>query len=466
MDARIVEFAEVLRQNGLRVGTSEVQDAAIAASLVGVEDRSAFRSALRSTLVKRASDEETFLRVFDFYFSGAARTFEAIDASLAARIREQGLLEPDELKRLVEALQELVPRLSPMTQAALEGDKAKLAQIFRTASLQLDLSRLQTPLQAGFFSRRLLSGAGGDALESDLKGMSRELQSRGLSAEGVEIVSRQLDAVLREIEDAARKEIQRQIKARLRKQEGGTLLDKELHTLSREELEKSEAAVRKLAEKLKSRLVRKQRSHRRGQLNVRKTLRENMMWGGVPMVPFFRRRRPQRPEVVVLCDVSDSVRNVSRLMLLFTYTLQSLFFRVRSFVFVSDIGEVTENFRTLDVEQAVDVAVAGRNISLHANSNYGRALSMFARDQLGSISRRTTVIVIGDGRNNYNPNNAWALADIRQKCKRLLWVCPEDRPNWGFGDSEMHAYAKHCHQVVVVRSVNDLLGMADALVPR
>lgn len=183
------------------------------------------------------------------------------------------------------------------------------------------------------------------------------------------------------------------------------------------------------------------------------------------MVPAFRARRPERPEVIVLCDVSDSVRNASRMMLLFTYTLQTLFARVRSFIFVSEVGEVTRYFKELDVDRAIEMAIAGKAVSLQANSNYGRALASFARDHLGSITRRTTVMIIGDGRNNYNPSSAWALKDLRRKCRRLLWICPEDRRSWGFGDSEMPTYARLCHQAVVVQSLADLARVADQLVP-
>ena len=137
--------------------------------------------------------------------------------------------------------------------------------------------------------------------------------------------------------------------------------------------------------------------------------------------------------------------------------------RVRSFVFVSDIGEVTEYFRDADPEQAVDLATAGKAISIYANSNYGHALSAFARDHLASISRRTTVMVIGDGRNNYNPANAWVLEDLRRKCKRLLWICPEDRRSWGFGDSEMHAYARPCDHVDVVQNLRQLRKAVDGI---
>ncbi|RKH42494.1 VWA domain-containing protein [Corallococcus llansteffanensis] len=464
MDARIVEFAEVLRQNGVRVSTSEVQDALRATAEVGLEDRNLFRAVLRTTLVKRELDVDTFRRAFDFYFSGAARTFEALDQSLAKQLEDEGYLEGDLLKMVVYQMNLLAPEMSPLAQAILAGDRARLAQIFRQASLQLDLGQLESPLQTGFFTRRLLAGAGMERARSDLKSMEDELHARGLSAEGIEIVSRHVAAAMRKIEDAARQEVRRQSEARIRRRTD-SVLDKPLHLLTQAEVDQMEAAVRTLAEKLKSRLIRKQRSHRRGSLNVRRTLRRNMPWDGIPMVPQFRRRRPERPELVVLCDVSDSVRNASRMMLLFMHTLQSLFVRVRSFVFVSDIGEVTHFFKDLDVSEAIDAATAGRTVSMSANSNYGRALADFTRDHLGSITRRTTVMIIGDGRNNYNASNAWALKDLRRKAKRLLWICPEERGNWGIGDSEMLTYEKHCHQAVVVTSVSDLSRIADQLVP-
>jgi len=464
VDARIVEFAEVLRQNGVRVSTAEVVDAAQATAIVGLQDRDLFRSVLRSTLVKRDLDLEAFDRAFDFFFSGAAKTFEALDEALLKQLEEQGLLEGDELQMVVATVNRLFNQLSPMAQAALQNDRARLAQLFRAATLQLDLSRMETPMQAGFFSRRLLAGAGAERARTDLQSLEQELQARGLSLEGLEVVSKQLASALRKVEDAARREVDRQMRARLKRSSGG-LQDRPFHALSRAEVERAEAAVRKLAERLKTRLVRKQRSTRRGALNVRRTLRRNMPWGGVPMVPLFRSRRPERPEVVVLCDVSDSVRNASRMMLLFTYTLQSLFVRVRSFVFVSDMGEVTKYFKDADPEEAIDLATAGKAVSLHSNSNYGRALANFTRDELGSLGRRTTLMVIGDGRNNYNPSNVWALKDLKRKVKRLIWITPEDRRSWGFGDSEMHSYSKAVHQTVVVQTLADLERLADQLVP-
>lgn len=326
---------------------------------------------------------------------------------------------------------------------------------------------MSSPLQAGYYARRLGSGAGTGAAGADIEKIAAELKRRGIDAEHVELVARRLGEKLRTVEEAARRWVEAEMQIRRIREKGqqSSLASRSFNELTREEIERTTAAVKRLAEKLKSRLVRRERMRRRGALNVRRTLRRNMALGGVPAQLVFRRRRPQRPEVVVLCDVSDSVRNVSRMMLLFVHTLQSRFSRVRSFAFVSDVGEITDVFKDVDASEAVNLAVAGRAINVYANSNYGRALALFARNHLGSISGRTTVIVIGDGRNNYNPPNVWALKDIERKARRVVWICPEDRSSWGFGDSEMPLYEKAVDQVVVVRNLADLEGVAEQIVP-
>jgi uncharacterized protein with von Willebrand factor type A (vWA) domain len=464
METRIVEFAEVLRQNGLRVAVTETRDAVEAVGQAGLDDPELFRATLEATLCKRASDVETFNRAFTLFFTGTVKLLEQLDQSLADRIREEGLLEGDELKMIVWMLERLAGQLSPLTQAVLQGNRAQLANIFRQATLQLDFARVQNALQTGFYSRRLLSGAGFEQLRSDVDAINAELTARGVSARGVEIVGRQLSSALRQVEEAARAEAGRQISARLKKAQG-SVADKALHLLTRQEIEIAQRAVRALAEKLKARLIRRQRSRKRGQLNPRRTLRKNLSAGGVPMVPQFRSRRPARPDVVVLCDVSDSVRVTSRMMLLFTFTLQSLFARVRSFIFVSELGEVTKYFKDAKPEDAIDAATQSGVISLASNSNYGHALAEFTRGYLGSVTRRTTVLIIGDGRNNHNPANVWALDDLKRKAKRVVWICTEPRQNWGFGDSEMLRYEKAVSQVVTVQSLSDLERIAQQLVP-
>ncbi|MET0402465.1 MAG: VWA domain-containing protein [Cystobacter sp.] len=461
MDARIVEFAEVLRQNGVRVSTSEVMDATRAAAEVGLQERAVFRAALRTTLIKREPDVPIFRRAFDAFFSGAPETFEP---SLAQQLKERGTLEGETVEVLLGELRDQLPGMSPLAQAVLQGDGAALARLLRGGQLQLDLSRMRGPLQRGFFSRQLMGAAGVERARSEFEAFADGLRERGLPPEAVELVSRQLTDALRQVEAAARREVKRQADARIR-EPSASWWDTPVHRLGQAEVKQMQSAVRALAEKLKARLVRKRRSRREGALHASRTLRHNLPWDGVPLVPWFRTRRPSRPELVVLCDVSDSVRNASRMMLLFTHTLQSLFARVRSFVFVADVGEVTRHFKAQPVERAIELATLGDAVSLTANSDYGQALATFARHQLGSITRRTTVMIIGDGRNNHNAPQAWVLEELKRRCARLLWVCPEPRANWGLGDSEMLLYSKHCHQAVVVHSVAALSRLAEQLVP-
>jgi uncharacterized protein with von Willebrand factor type A (vWA) domain len=154
-------------------------------------------------------------------------------------------------------------------------------------------------------------------------------------------------------------------------------------------------------------------------------------------------------------------------MLLFLYTLQSLFTRVRSFVFVSDVGEVTQAFRDeREVARAADLATAGQVVSLAGNSNYGRALRLFHDRHRGAVTRRTTVLVIGDGRTNYHPPAGWVLDALRARARRVLWICPEERWAWGQGDSEMPLYARKVHRVAVVTDLRALEEVADELLPR
>jgi uncharacterized protein with von Willebrand factor type A (vWA) domain len=460
-DERLEDFTALLRQNGLRISPLEVADAAQAAVLIGLEDRAAFRGALRATLVKRGQDTPVFDRLFEIYFSSAKDLIEGLEGSLLEALAAEKLTEEQ-----MEEIARQLAQMSPLTQALARGQGAQLARLLRQATLSIDFRGLQSPLQRGFYARRLLQGAGGTKAEAELRQLLEALKASGADAGALDLASRRIDKTLKALEEAARRVAEKEQRARDPEQKGDkSLLHRSLSSLTPEEVQRMRSVVRRLAERLKTRLSRRRKVRRRGKLSVRRTLRKNLSTGGEPYKLVFRARRPERPEIVVLCDVSDSVRNVSRLMLQFVYTLQELYARVRSFVFVSDLGEVTYLFKNTDVSTAVDLATAGKVINLSANSNYGRALQLFHSTYLGSVSRRTTVIVIGDGRTNYNPPHAWALAELKRKCRRLVWLCPEDQHSWGFGDSEMPLYARHCHRVETVRSLDDLARVAAELMP-
>jgi hypothetical protein len=464
VDARVSEFAGLLRSNGVRVSPAEVADAVQAAALVGLDDRASFRAALRASLVKRSRDVPVFDGLFELYFSALGRVLEGMDRGLVADLAAQGLLDGDELELVARTLGELAGELSPLARAALGGDPALLARLLRGAALRVDFAPLASAGAAAFQARRLLAAAGGGALADELSALARALRARGLDPAKLGQLSGSLDAVLRRIEDAARAWAELEGRARTLRRGGDAAGG--LTPVSSDERLRTETAVRRLAERLRTRLVRRERTRRRGALAVRRTLRKNLALGGFPARLVFRHRRRERPDLVVLCDVSESVRHTTRLMLLFLYTLQTLFTRVRTFVFVSDLAEVTERLKAeRDPARAADLAIAGSAVSLAANSNYGRALRRFHDEFLPAVTRRTTVLVIGDGRNNYNPPEDWVLRELGRRARRLLWICPEPRGAWGMGDSEMLRYAARCHRVATVASLDELEGIAEALVP-
>ena len=390
VDERLEDFAGLLRQNGLRISPAELEDAARAALLVGLSDRAAFRGALRATLVKRGQDAAVFDRLFELYFSGAKDLVDGLSGSLLDALDREKLDD-----QTLEEIARMLSQMSPLAQALLSGRSDELARILRQATLSIDFRGLQSPLQRAFYARRLLQAAGGMRAEKELEQLVRALQQRGMDAGQVEQASRKVSRTLQALEEAARRVADREQRVRDPEARGDrSLLHRNLASLTPDEVRRMRTVVRRLAERLKTRLSRRRKVRRRGQLSVRRTLRKNLSTGGEPYKLVFRSRRPERPEIMVLCDVSDSVRNVSRLMLQFVYTLQELYARVRSFVFVSDIGEVTQIFKQMDVSTAVDLATAGRVINLAANSNYGHALKLFHDTWLGSVTRRTTVIVI------------------------------------------------------------------------
>jgi uncharacterized protein with von Willebrand factor type A (vWA) domain len=151
-------------------------------------------------------------------------------------------------------------------------------------------------------------------------------------------------------------------------------------------------------------------------------------------------------------------------MLQFVHSLQDLYSRVRSYVFVADIAEVTRLFKENDIQTAINDAIGGGVVNVYAHSDFGRAFKAFHRDHLEAVDSRTTVIILGDARNNYNPPNDWVLRDVQQRARQVIWLNPENGSTWGFGDSEMAKYARYCDVVEECRNLRQLYKVVDRLV--
>ena len=225
----------------------------------------------------------------------------------------------------------------------------------------------------------------------------------------------------------------------------GPCSDRPLALLDAQERAEVRRAVRELAFKLRGAARVRKRHARRGRIDPHRTLRRTLHTFGVPMSPAHVRRRRDKPKLVLLCDVSDSVRDVSALMLELVYSAHELFESTRSFVFVSEVGETTALFRNAQpATRPSRAAHGGGVVPVTGNSNYGRAFRAFVDRYRGAIDRRTTVVVLGDGRTNYLDPGLDALERIRSRSRRLVWICPDARERWAEGDSAMLRYAEIC----------------------
>jgi len=467
---KILEFTHLLRQSGIRVSTAESLDAFVALEELSIDDREVFKDALRTTMVKRGEDVPTYDELFDLFWSGF---YDSLRDAFSNATSGLGEMDLDELfQRLAEAMQQMdgdFEGLSDLARAMLTMDLDQLEQLIREAAEQAGSQRIENFLQVGFFSRRTVDQMNLEGAGEELRDLASRLEEAGLSAEEIEalrgLIDQLMDAARRSVRAFTERELQTRNHDYMEKFRRETLLEKSFYHLSEEEIRRMREVVERLAQKVKNILSIRRRRLKRGKLDLHQTLRRNMSHGGIPFELIFKQRRKDRPKLVILCDVSSSVANVSRFMLQFVYSLQEAFTKIRSFVFVAELGEVTQLFQDDNINEGIEHALEGGDaINVYTRSNFGFAFHHFWQNHLAAIDKRTTVLVLGDARNNYNDPKAWCLRDIHQKAKNVLWLNPESPSAWGFGDSVMDKYLPYVDVAEECRNLRQLSAMVDRLI--
>jgi uncharacterized protein with von Willebrand factor type A (vWA) domain len=469
---KILEFTNILRKSGIRVSTAEAIDAFAALGELSIADREVFRDVLRSTMVKRGEEVPAFDQLFDLFWSGFYDSLRDAFGEVGSRLAALGTDLEDLLRQITQRLEEMdgdVGDLSELARALLTMDLAALEQLIRAAAEQSGIDRIENFLQVGFFSRRTLEQMGAEGATDQLRELVARLEQAGMSPEQIqalrELIDGLLEAMRRSVRDFTERELQKQNHDYMEKFRRETLLEKSFYHLTEEEIRRMREVVERLAQRIKNILSIRRRRLKRGKLDLHQTLRRNMSHGGIPFELIFKQRRKDRPKLVILCDVSSSVANVSRFMLQFVYSLQEAFTKIRSFVFVAELGEVTQVFNERDVNEGIDEALDGGGvINVYTRSNFGHAFHYFWRNYLSAVDAKTTVLILGDARNNYNDPRAWCLREMHNKAKNLVWLNPESPSAWGFGDSVMDKYRPYCDVAEECRNLRQLSAMVDRLV--
>jgi uncharacterized protein with von Willebrand factor type A (vWA) domain len=227
-------------------------------------------------------------------------------------------------------------------------------------------------------------------------------------------------------------------------------------TFTQQEVEEMEDAVSRMLLRLKKDIRRVKNMENRGKIHVVRTIQKNYRNGMVPFLLALRRRRKQKPRLVVLCDVSFSVSHAAQFMLLMLHTLHNRLMDVRSFIFNAELAEITEMLTNTPINSMLESIDSGKIVDLDDNSDYGKVFLSFKEKFLENLRGRPAVIFLGDARNNYNKANEWVLDEIREKAGYMLWLTPEDRSLWGRGDCLINTYGSYCDKVEVVKSVDEL----------
>jgi uncharacterized protein len=470
-------FVTELRRSGLPVSLTEHLDAAEAVKHIPLEDREALKYALAATLVKSSSHWRAFETAFEVYFAvrtGGRGSAEGEDDGLEGEGSEseqadgqggaQGQrrswqgggggegMTPEELaemlfKSLLSAdagLMNMVARNAVDRYAGMEpgrpvGGTYYLYRTLRNLDLDGVLERLMAQAQAG--------AAGGALTDLEERLAADEFKAR------VDKFRRSVETEIRRrlVEDRGAEALARSVRKPLPE-------DIDVMHATREELATLQRVLQPLSRKLAVRLARKRRHGRKGPLDFRATVRRSLSTGGVPIEPRFRHPRPAKPEIFVIADISGSVASFARFTLHLVYAISSQFSKVRSFVFVDGIDEVTRFF-----EGVVDPAEAVARINLEADviwvdghSDYGHALTEFHRRWGDQVTSRSSVIILGDARNNYHASASWVVEDLQARARRVYWLNPEPRDYWGSGDSIVGEYAAHCDDVVECRTLRQL----------
>jgi uncharacterized protein with von Willebrand factor type A (vWA) domain len=466
MERRIIEFAGLLRRHGIRVSTAETLDTFRAARIAGIGQRGQFKSALRATMVKRSSDVDVFDELFDLYFAGLQEAIKSLNRAAASGMT--GAEFQEFLDQLAELMESMDPSLSDLARALVEQDAGTVEQLLRDVMNSDQVRQLDPRMVAPRATRMIADALGASGLAEEFERLLDAAREAGASEEQLERLKAYLDQRLKDLGDMIKSLLKIDKEQREdqeeREQERERLLDKSFYYLSPTEIRQMREAVSALARRLRNIMAIRRRHTKRGRLDVKATLRASMEYGGVPFHVRYEDKRKERPQVVILCDISDSVRNVSRFMLQFVHSLQDMYSRVRSYVFVADIAEVTRLFSDSDIQTAINEAINGNVVNVYAHSDFGRAFKKFHGEHLEAIDGRTTVIVLGDARNNYNTPNEWVLRDVQERARQVIWLNPENSSTWGFGDSEMARYAKHCDVVEECRNLRQLYKVVDRMI--
>jgi len=436
MEQVLLDLIVALRGSGMRISPSETMDALKAAALVGYEDRMILHDSLSAALAKSRHEKEIFEVCFDSYFS-----FD-------------GFSNPEE-EPPFPSVTTPDAEAPPLTQMLLTGDNMGLSISMREAAKKEKLSEIYFFTQKSLYVQRILKGMGLEGLNRDIESLSINGSAPTQQRAGALKKGREL--LFEKVKDFVEQQFSLFAASATEEILDKYLRDMKLSNLEQRDFHRMHAIIKRMVKPINDYHSRRRKRAKRGSLDLKTTLRGNIAYQGMIFKPQWKTKKIDRPDMIALCDVSRSVETVARFMLLFLYSLNEEVAKISSFIFCSNLVEVSHLFDKYDVDEALIRLQKGVGLGLNlGRTDYGQAFRDFKEDWLDKVTNKTTVLILGDARNNYGNPETGILRLLHKRGKRVIWLNPESPPFWGTDDSEMKKYLPFCSIARECSSVNHL----------
>lgn len=475
METILTNFIRALRNADIRISPAETLDAMSALELVGYKDREQLKRSLSLVLPKTIDEKDTYDACFEQFFSfdnlegsvsdgsesigdegntgeggqsGNGQDLTALASQISNRKRKKKEKKPGRHSESnVESLEELGPGQTSVATSVLgkllmANSTVELTLAMANAGEEIDIRDIQVFTQKGLYTRRIMEHMGLGELNQEIASLRNSLSIPDIRL--AQELTRRTDALREQVRDYVEKQFLLNADTTGKRLREDLLRKVKLSNIEHRNFRLTQEIVFRMAKKLVSLHSRRKKNFKKGQLNVPRTLRRNMAYDGAIFDLHWKSVKIDRPKVFAICDVSGSVSNYARFMLMLLYSLEEVMPKIRSFAFSSDLAEVTELFKRNDIETAISKTL--RDYS-GGSTDYGQAFADFRKNCLDDLDKRTTVIILGDARNNFGDPKTEILKEIFNRSKRVIWLNPEPQHSWGVGDSEMQKYSVYSHQV-------------------
>ncbi|MBI5842333.1 MAG: VWA domain-containing protein [Chloroflexi bacterium] len=451
----MLQLISALRASGVRVSLAESAEAFSAVDLMGIQDREQFRLSLRATLIKDVKDIPTFEKLFPLFFGSGQPPM------MGGNPMDD--MTPEEAQMLAEALRQLAENLRQRMERLMNGEPLTKSELEALGKL-VGLNQADNLNYQNWMAQRMIRALAFPEVREALKELMEQLAQMGMSRGRIEqirdMIQQNMRGMQEQINQFAGERIAENLSERPRSDNVDSLTNRPFHALSDADKKLLQREVKRLAAALRTRIALRQKHAKSGQLDPKATIRANLKYHGVPM-EIRHKDRVRKPKIVVICDISTSMRFCSELMLSFLFALQGQVRKTHAFAFINHLEYISEDFNGSNADEAI-ASVLWRMPSGHYNTDLGWSLNDFNSEYMDTLNGQTTLIIVGDGRNNYNDPRLDIFSLMSRRAVRTIWLNPEPPALW-HGDSDMPRYAPLCNNVLKVSNLRELAEAVDTL---